>query len=269
MVMIFAFTGKFNRPVDQGEPSIAGVAQGRDGGMAMLATRTLAFAGLVIAACSLSACASRGHSLPYQPAYLGKPDPRPPEEAAYDLPLGPLDVIHVQVFRVADLSGDYQIDARGMVSMPLLGSLSVRDKSPDQFANDLRQLYGAHYLNNPDISVRVSSTNATNITVEGGVMQSGIYALPGRTTLLGAVALAKGLNEDNANPRRAAIFRKQKGQTVGAAFDLVAIQRGKMEDPVVYPGDTVIVESDTLRKLYRDALQSLSSFSFLAVFHNL
>jgi len=237
--------------------------------MSMREARVLTLAGLVIMMGVLSGCASRGHSLPYDPSLLGKPDARVPEEEAYDIPLGPLDTIHVQVFRVGELSGDYQVDAKGQVAMPLLGMISVRGKSPEQFAAELRRLYSVRYLNNPDISVRVASTNATNVTVEGGVMQSGVYALPGRTTLLGAVALAKGVNEDNGNPRRAAIFRKQSGHTVGAAFDLVAIHRGKMADPVVYPGDTIVVESDTLRKLYRDAMSSLSAFSVISVFRNL
>ncbi|WP_052507952.1 polysaccharide biosynthesis/export family protein [Sphingomonas hengshuiensis] len=210
---------------------------------------------------SVSGCSTRGGALPYDGALLGTPDLRAPEEPGYDIPLGPLDVVNVRVFRVPDLSGDYQVDAKGIVAMPLLGPVSVRDMRPDAFASELQRLYAARYLNDPDISVRVVSTNAMNVTIEGGVTQSGVYPLPGRTTLLGAIALAKGLNEDAANPRRSAIFRKQEGKTVAAAFDLIAIQRGEMADPLVYPGDTVIVESNDLRKVYRDLVQSLPAFT--------
>ncbi len=223
---------------------------------------------VVVAAISLvlAGCTTREKSLPYNPALLGVPDRPSIADVAYDVPLGPLDLLHVTVLRVTELSGDFQVDAHGEVDLPLIGAISVRDQSPESFARKLRQLYGERYLNNPDITVRVVTTNGTNITIEGGVNQSGIYPLPGRTTLLGAVALAHGVNEDNGNPRRVAIFRKQGGKTVAAAFDLISIHHGKMVDPVVYPGDTIVVDDDLVRKTYRDLFQSLPA---LALFHNL
>lgn len=233
----------------------------RERGMCLWGAVLAAGLGLLVAGCS-----TRGHSLPYGGANLDKPDPVTPEEQVYDIPLGPLDVVHVQVFRVPDLSADYQVDARGMLDLPLLGAVSVRDQRPDAFAQELRRLYGARYLNNPDITVRVVTTNGANVTVEGGVSQSGIYPLPGRTTLLGAIALAHGLDQNVANRRRVAIFRKQGGRTVAAAFDLQSIHEGKMADPLVYPGDTIVVDSDNLRQSYRDLLTAIPT---VALFGNL
>lgn len=57
------------------------------------------------------------------------------------------------------------------------------------------------------------------------------------------------------------IFRKSDGKTMAAAFDLISIRRGEMEDPVIYPGDTVVVDSSTLRPLYRDLLMSMPLIS--------
>lgn len=225
-------------------------------------------AGFVLPALLLvTGCAVRGGHLPYNDgADLRAPDRPSPEDAAYDLPLGPLDVIHVTVFRVPDLSGDYQVDAKGFVRLPLLGAISVRDQRTEQFASTVRDRYAARFLNDPDVTVRVIATNSSNVTVEGGVNQAGIYALPGRTTLLGAIALAHGIDQNNGNPKRVAIFRKQDGHTVAAAFDLVAIGNGKMRDPAVYPGDTIVVQADNLRQLYRDLIQTLPA---IAIFGNL
>lgn len=213
---------------------------------------------------ALAGCASRGGPVPYDPSLLTVPDRPSAQDAAYDIPLGPLDVIKVTVFRVPDLSGEYQVDARGKVTLPLIGVVDTRDRSPDQFAALLDQLYGARYLNNPDITVRVVTTNGANITVVGGVQSPGIYALPGKTHLLGAIALAHGIDQDNANPHRVVVFRKQQGETVAAAFDLVSIHRGKMVDPLIYPGDTVVVESDKLRELYRDLVQSVPAIAIFS-----
>lgn len=215
---------------------------------------------------ALSACTTRGGDIPYAPTGFAAPTPETIGELAQDLPLGPLDLIHVTVFRVPDLSGDYRVGADGELDMPLVGKINVRDQTPDQVATRLEQRYGERYLNSPDIKIRVVDSGQRNITVEGGVNNPGVFQLNGSTTLLTAIALAKGVNAQDANPRRVAIFRKVGGQSTAAAFDLIDIRRGKMENPVVYPGDTIVVESNSLRSLFRDLLQVLPT---LAVFSTL
>ena len=215
----------------------------------------------VLSLLALGACASRGGDIPYAPADFGPPEKAVPSDAAYDLPLGPLDMLKVSVFRVPELTGDYQVDAKGNLDLPLIGPISVREKTPHNLALELERRYGATYLNNPDITVRVTSSNLNSVTVEGGVNGPGIYTLPGKTTLIGAIALARGISINDGNPRRVVIFRKSDGKTMAAAFDLISIRRGEMEDPVIYPGDTVVVDSSTLRPLYRDLLMSMPLIS--------
>jgi polysaccharide export outer membrane protein len=82
-------------------------------------------------------------------------------------------------------------------------------------------------------------------------------------TLLEAVAKAKGIDEF-ANPHRVAIFRQIEGQRMAAAFDLTSIRRGEMDDPVIYPGDVVVVEGDNTRKLLQ---QILTTLPVLALFY--
>lgn len=214
----------------------------------------------------LVGCETRGGKIPYDPADFGPPD-RPDVTAnAYDIPLGPLDNLRISVFRVAELSGDYQVDSKGILNLPLIGRTSVRDMNSTQFADELERLYGQKYLASPDITVKVLNTNGLNVTVEGSVNAPGIYALGGRTTLLGAVATARGLIQDQSNPRRVAIFRKRDGKTVAAAFDLTAIRHGEMADPIIYPGDTIVVDGSKLRAIYRDLLQTLPT---IAIFNSL
>lgn len=222
--------------------------------------------GLIFAATLLSGCETRGGHIPYDPPNFGAPDRPDAARTSYEVPLGPLDVLHITVYRVTELTNDYQVDARGMIDLPLIGTVNVRDQNPDQFARMLETMYGERYLQDPDITVRVLNTNQLNVTVEGGVNAPGIYALPGRTTLLGAIALARGLSPYDSNAKRVAIFRKQNGQTVAAAFDLTAIRHGDMVDPVVYPGDTIVVDGARIRSIYRDLLQVIP---VLAIFSNL
>jgi polysaccharide biosynthesis/export protein len=216
---------------------------------------------LAVLAIGLGACSSRGGNIPYTPADFGPPDKVMPTDAAYDIQLGPLDLVRINVFRVPELSADYQVDAKGNLDLPLLGAMSVREFTPSQFGDELERRYGERYLNNPEITIRLMATNNNSVTVEGGVTSPGIYPIPGRTTLVGAIALARGVAAQDANPRRVAIFRKVGGKTMAAAFDLVAIRRGEMEDPLIYPGDTVVVDSSQTRPIYRDLMMSLPLLS--------
>ena len=79
------------------------------------------------------------------------------------------------------------------------------------------------------------------------------------------VALAKGTTV-NANPRRVVVFRQIDGQRQAAGFDLTAIRAGRMEDPVIYGSDIVIVDGDNTRQLWRDILSGIPVFALFRPF---
>ena len=212
---------------------------------------------LLFLALALSACARRGGDTPYGGQGFGIPSRATVVEPGYDVPVGPLDVLKIDVFRVPDLSGEYQVDARGFINLPLIGPVNVRDQNAEQLSASLTRLYNERYLNNPSITIRVVTSNQNNITVEGGVNYPGIFPLAGRTTLAGAIALARGINVNDGNPKRIVIFRRIEGKVHAAAFDMISIRRGKMDDPVVFPGDVIVIDSSQTRALYRDLIQSI------------
>lgn len=220
---------------------------------------------LVVATTVLASCATRGGKIPYEPQNFIAPDRNSDTSLNADLPLGPLDVIRLTVFRIPDLSNEYQIAADGFVELPLIGRVSVRDRTPDEASRAISRLYSARYLNNPDVTIRVVTSSRNNITVEGSVINPGVYPIAGTATLLDAIALARG-SSDGANPRRVAIFRKVRGQTMAAAFDVISIRQGKMTNPVVYPGDIVVVDGNNLRAVFRNVFEIVQS---IAVFRSI
>lgn len=69
----------------------------------------------------LSGCGdSRGGPIPYNVSSFGVPDsPEPvPLEAGYRI--APMDTVTVKVFKMPDLTGDYEVDLAGHISMPLI-----------------------------------------------------------------------------------------------------------------------------------------------------
>ena len=223
-------------------------------------------AALCLSLILLSGCVTRGGDIPYAPTGFPGASFETRGQLEQDVPLGPLDVVEITVFRVPELSGTYQVSATGMLDMPLIGSVDTRGRSASELSAELETAYGSNFLRNPQISVRVPDGGQLNITVEGGVREPGVYPLRGSVTLLTALALAKGVDVESGNPRRVAIFRKSGPQTLAAAFDVVDIRRGKMENPTVYPGDIVVVDGAGTRPIYREILQAIPA---LAIFNAL
>jgi polysaccharide biosynthesis/export protein len=208
---------------------------------------------LVLAGCGAG---GRGGSVPYEPANFGAPDVEaiavPPSQQR----LSPLDKIRVTVFQVADLSGEFQVDAAGNIQFPLIGTVSAQGKTPIELQAEITRQLSARYLNQPDVQVAVIEQSEQTITVDGAVREPGVRPIRGATTLMRAVALAKGTTED-ANPARVLVFRTINGERMAAAFDLQSIRRAESEDPPIYGNDIVIVDGSNSRRLWRDIMQSL------------
>jgi polysaccharide biosynthesis/export protein len=215
----------------------------------------------------VAGCATRGGSIPY---YDQKEFPQPdaPSTAPgvnVDYRISPLDTLNVNVFQVPDLTGDRQVDLGGNISMPLIGQVRAVDLTTQQLQELLVQRLGQQYLRNPQVTVAVTQSSRRNITVDGSVRQPGQFALNGPTTLLQAVAMARGTDE-NANPHRVAVFRQVQGQRMAAAFDLAEIRRGRATDPVIYTGDIIVVDGSRLRAIQQQILGSLPILSVFRPF---
>jgi polysaccharide export outer membrane protein len=173
-----------------------------------------------------------------------------------------MDTLSVKVFRSQDLSGDYQVDLTGNISLPLVGEVAAANLTTAQLDQKLTEVLGAKYFENPDVSVGIKSSTRRSVTVDGAVKQAGTFPIVGPTSLMQAVALAGGTTED-ANNRRVAVFRTVGGQRQGAAFDLAAIRHGQAKDPAIYPGDIVIVDGSSVKQGFKKFLQSIP---LLAIF---
>ena len=207
---------------------------------------------------ALVGCADkRGGPIPYDVKSFGAPDAPTvvPLEQGYRI--APLDTLTIKVFKLPDLSGDYEVDLTGQVALPLVGSVSAVDLTTAELDQRLTAKLGEKYLQNPDISVGVKSSTRRNVTVDGAVSKVGTFSVNGPMTLIQAVAQAGGPTQD-ANPRRVAIFRQIGGQRQSAAFDLTAIRRGEAPDPAVFAGDIVIVDGSSIKALQKRVLDSMS-----------
>jgi polysaccharide export outer membrane protein len=221
---------------------------------------------LAVLCAPLAACADkRGGPIPYNVEGFGTPDAPKVVPLEENYRIAPLDVLNVRVFKMADLTGEYEVDLTGKISMPLIGEVAAIDLTTAELDQRLTAKLGEKYLENPDVSVGIKSSTRRSVTVDGSVAKSGTYGINGPTSLIQAIAAAGGVSE-NGNPRRVAIFRQIGGQRQAAAFDLTSIRRGEAPDPPVYAGDIIVVDGSATKAAQRQILNSLPVLSIFRPF---
>ena len=206
---------------------------------------------------ALSACAgTRGGPIPYNVENFGQPDSQVAQTVDPNYKVAPADTLKIIVFQVPDLTGEFDVDILGNISLPLIGDIKAADLTIAELDQSITQRLGEKYLQRPDVTVALKASARRNVTVDGAVNQPGMYAVNGPTTLIQALAMARGVSSE-ANPHRVAIFRQIEGKRMGAAFDLTSVRKGQMQDPQIYAGDIIVVEGSSVKAIQNQVLMSL------------
>jgi protein involved in polysaccharide export with SLBB domain len=104
--------------------------------------------------------------------------------------LQPGDKIKVTVFGEDRLSGEYEIDSAGFVSLPLAGTLKAAGLSKQEMEQALAKKFNSEYLRNPKVTVDISSFRPFYIL--GEVTKPGEYPYKNGLNVMSAIALAGG-----------------------------------------------------------------------------
>jgi polysaccharide export outer membrane protein len=199
----------------------------------------------------------------------GLPAPDRNDLTASDRPslIGPLDTIQVDVFNIPELSSDMQVDASGRISMPLAGTIDARGKTSAELARAIEAALRGRYVRRPEVTVNIRSSVSQVVTIDGQVVEPGLYPVTNQMTLLRAVASAKGLSEF-ARQDDVVILRTVNGRKLAGLYNIDAIRRGFYDDPSIYANDIIMVGDSPQRRLFRDfvSLSPLLAGPLIAVF---
>ena len=146
-----------------------------------------------------------------------------------DYRLGPNDRTRIIVFGQPTLTGEFVLDGNGMLSYPLVGNIDARGMTPSELQATIAKKLDKDWVNNPSVSVEVSTRRP--FYVVGEVQKPGSYPYVTDMNVLTAVATAGGQTY-RANMGNFYIKRKQDGRVVR----VVATQESQLQ-----PGDTVVV----------------------------
>ena len=107
--------------------------------------------------------------------------------------LGPDDVLDIQVWEEADLSGTFTVGETGLIDLPLVGEIEVMGRTASVVSEDLRQRLGRDFLVEPQVAVTVETHRSHPVLVQGAIRQPDRYFLSRPTTLLDILAEAGGI----------------------------------------------------------------------------
>jgi polysaccharide export outer membrane protein len=187
-------------------------------------------------------------------------------EGGTDYRIGAQDLLEISVFGIDDLSRTVRVNSNGQISLPLIGGVLAGGKT----IPELEQAIGAKlengYLQDPQVTVFVKEFTSQRVTLEGALNKPGIYPRTGKTSLLQAIAMAQGVDEDTADLQGVVVFRQVDGKRMGAVFDLAQVRAGLMPDPQVYGDDVIVVEQSGSKSAFRRFIQSVPAIGLFRWF---
>ena len=158
------------------------------------------------------------------------------------LKLTPGSLLQMTIYTVPDMSSELRIDAKGNVTIPLLGEVHIAgDTLPEAQTAIAKQLVEHDLLKAPQVSLNVIEFSGTSISVLGEVESPGRIQLLEPKPLGDVLALAQG--ESQAAGGEIEIQHRTDDQQFTTRR--VNYAQGKdtslLQSTMVYPGDTVIV----------------------------
>jgi polysaccharide export outer membrane protein len=110
--------------------------------------------------------------------------------AVTGLQLAPGDKVRVIVYGEDKISGEYQIDSSGSLSLPLAGTVQAAGLTKPELEQELTKHLKSQYLRNPKVTVDVVSFRP--FYVLGEVAKPGEYQFRSGLNVLSAIAIAGG-----------------------------------------------------------------------------
>jgi polysaccharide biosynthesis/export protein len=154
-----------------------------------------------------------------------------PAPGPYDMPyhLDAGDKLRVVVYGQEGLTNTYAISAGGTITMPLIGTVPARGRTPQGLAADITARLRNGYIREPSVAVEIESYRPFFIL--GEVQAPGQYPYVPNMTVESAVAIAGGFSP------RARKDRVTLTHSDGAGTSRMPVPPGTP----ISPGDTVLV----------------------------
>ena len=107
--------------------------------------------------------------------------------------IGPGDTVSVTVVGQAALSGDFRVDAEGLINFPILGRIKANAHTSADLERKLTTLLADGYVKRPQVSVSVKEYGSQKVLATGEIQKPGSYPLKADRSLLALLSDLGGL----------------------------------------------------------------------------
>jgi protein involved in polysaccharide export with SLBB domain len=143
--------------------------------------------------------------------------------------LGPGDRIRLKVYDDQNLTGEYEVDSTGLVSIPLVGRVRASGLTTSQLEKSLTGRMKGTISQDPKINVEIASY--APFYIYGEVKKAGVYPFQPGITVADAIATAGGLT-----------YRADESTIYLQRAGAPSQQAVRLDVPVrIFPGDNIRV----------------------------
>jgi len=200
--------------------------------------RTGSFAWLVLGLCSASPAMVYAQSVAQAaPApFVGN------QTAAIDYPVGPGDLLRIDVYRSPDMTTTVRVSDDGDIAVPAIGLVRVQGLTASAIAALIRdKLISDKILTNPNVNVLVQEINSRVVLIMGSVSRAGEMPLdrPGLTL---AMVLARAGANFGTGDAIVTVIENSKPDAPRKQMNIADIISGRADEPV-RNGEIIVVRA--------------------------
>jgi polysaccharide export outer membrane protein len=171
-----------------------------------------------------------------------------------DYPLGPGDVLRIQVFQNPDLTTETRVSESGSITFPLVGGVEVGSlgiaKAEQKIAAALKN---GGFVRQPQVNIVLLQMRGNQVSVLGNVSRPGRFPLETLSRVSDMLAAAGGATQ--AGDDYAIVTGLRNGQPFRKLIDIPALYLGEKsdDDVILAGGDTIYVHRAPVFYIYGEA----------------
>lgn len=153
------------------------------------------------------------------------------------------ELVQIKVFGEPELETEVRIPEDGRITFPLIGDVSLADKTIEQATRLIHERLKARFLVNPQVTIAVLEQAKRLFTVLGQVQRPGTYRFPDRQSLdlIQVIGIAGGYTR-LADAGRITVKRQAAGEERVFRVNGKRLARDERAEPfVVEAGDLITV----------------------------
>ena len=178
-----------------------------------------------------------------------------PVDVPPSIVIGPGDMLNVVVFETPELSASVRVNQDGDANLPVLGAVHLAGLNSQEASTALENAFRTRgLLLDPHVTVSETEFASQGATVLGEVRSPGVYPTLGSRRLLDMISLAGGVS-NTAGRLVSVIHRGDAQHPVQIALQPTPASLHAQQNPVVLPGDTVVVAKAGVIYIIGDVLR--------------